>query len=86
MATKSFRTLVSDNAYTLVGSGVTAFAATENKVGQIRVVVVDVGDPAPLVTETQYIPFDDLYSRNLDVADIYMMSPAGDAWISGEPQ
>jgi len=84
MVIKTFRTQIDDTAYTLIKGGSTVIGVTENRVGQIRVVVTAVGDPVPDLSETQYIEFDDDYQRSLTAGDIYMMSPSGPAWIMGE--
>ena len=86
MAIKTFRTLIDNTAYTLIKGGCTVIGVTENKVGQIRVVVTDVGDAVPDVGEVNYIEFEDDYQRSLSSGDVYMMSPSGPAWIMGEAE
>lgn len=86
MAIRTFATEINDTTYTKVGDNVTVFAAQENYVGSIRVVVADVGDSSPAADETQFIPLDGLYSRNADAVDIWMISPNGTTTIYGEGQ
>ena len=86
MAIKTFRTLIDNTAYTLIKGNCTVIGITENKVGQIRVVVTDVGDAAPATGEVNYIEFEDDYQRSLSAGDVYMMSPSGPAWIMGEAE
>ena len=86
MAIKTFRTLIDNTAYTLIKGNCTVIGITENKVGQIRVVVTDVGDAVPDVGEAAYIEFDENYQRSLSAGDVYMMSPSGPAWIVGEAE
>ncbi|MCP3653295.1 MAG: hypothetical protein GY766_00160 [Herbaspirillum sp.] len=64
----------------------TVFAATERLVGEINVVVTDVGDATPAAGEANHIPFDGSYTRNADAVDIWMISPNGDTTIYGEGQ
>ena len=84
MVTRTFREQITDSAYTKVGDNVTMFSVVESAVGEVRVVVVDVGDTAPAVAETQYIDFDGFYTRNADAVDIYMLSPDGTTYVQGE--
>lgn len=86
MAIRTFATAIDDTAYTKVGDNVTIFAATEELVGKVRVVVTDPGDSAPAAGETNFVPFDNNYSRNADAVDIWMYSPRGAATIYGEAQ
>lgn len=81
MALETKRVSIDDTAYTILGTGVTTFSATEYRVGSIRAVVVPTGDPAPLVGETDYVEWDDTFTYASIEADIYMMSPLGQAWI-----
>lgn len=86
MAIRTFATEINDAAYTKVGDNVTIFTGQENYVGSVKVVVTDVGDPAPAADEANHIPFDGTYSRNADAVDIWMISPNGDTTIYGEAQ
>lgn len=87
MAIKTFRTQVNGSTYVKVGSNVTVFAMTENKVGLLRTVVTDVGDPAPDVSETNYIPWDTTYARSgLSAADIWVLSPDFITFVYGEAE
>lgn len=81
MALETKRVSIDDTAYTILGTGVTAFSATEYLVGSIRAVVVPAGDPAPLVDEVDYLEWDNSFSYSSVSADIYMLSPLGQAWI-----
>jgi hypothetical protein len=76
MAIRSFATAINKSAYTKVGSNTTVFAATERLVGEINVVVTDVGDATPAPGETQYIPFNELYRREGAARDIWMIIPS----------
>ena len=62
-------------------SNVTIMDAGEYRVGRIRAVVFPTGGTAPLVDETDYREWDDEFSYSDEAADIYMMSPLGQAWI-----
>ena len=85
MAVRTFRTEVNGSAYVKVGSNVTTFAMTETKVGLLRAVVTDVGDPAPSIDEPNFIPWDVTYSRSgLPAADIWVLSPDFVTFVYGE--
>ena len=81
MALETKRISIDETEYTVVGTNVTAFSATEYRVGSIRAVVVPTGDTAPLVGETDYVTWDDRFVYSDGAADIYMMSPNGQADI-----
>ena len=81
MALETKRISIDETAYTILGTGVTAFSATEYLVGSIRAIVIPTGDTAPLVGEADYVEWDNTFSYSNVAADIYMMSPLGQAWI-----
>lgn len=83
MAIRTFATTINDATYTKVGSNVTVFAAQENYVGSVRVVVTDVGDSAPSASEDQHIPLDGLFKYEGIAADVWMISPKGATTIYG---
>lgn len=81
MALETKRISIDETAYTAVGTNITAMSATEYRVGSIRAVVVETGGTAPLVGTTDYVEWDNRFSYSDDAADIYMMSPLGQAFI-----
>ncbi len=83
MAIRTFATEINDTTYTKVGDNVTAFAATENRVGSVLVVVTDVGDSAPAAGEANRVPFDGEFNYSGVAADIWMISPNGSTTIYG---
>lgn len=83
MAIRTFATAINDTAYTKVGSNVTKFAAVENRVGSVLVVVTGVGDSAPAASEANHVPFDGEFNYSDVAADIWMLSPNGSTTIYG---
>ena len=81
MALETKRISIDEAGYTAVGTNITAMSATEYRVGSIRAVVVPAGDTAPLVGEADYVTWDNRFSYSDEAADIYMMSPKGQAFI-----
>jgi hypothetical protein len=83
VAIRTFATTINDAAYTKVGDNVAIFTAIENYVGSVRVVVTDVGDPAPASDEADHVTLDGMFKWNADAVDIWMISPKGETTIYG---
>ena len=74
MATRSPVFAVTNTAYTKIGDNVTSLSAADSSGETFLIVVVDVGDDAPLVGEANRTTVRGLYQRNSDAVDIYARS------------
>lgn len=64
---------ITNTAYTKVGDNVTSISVQETSGEPFYVVVVDVGDPAPLVSENNRTTLRGTFSRNGDAFDCYVL-------------
>lgn len=67
MTIRTFSAEIDDTAYVKVGSNVIIFEVVERVVGDVRIVVRDVGDPGPNINTDQFRPLDGTYTRDAGV-------------------
>lgn len=80
MALETANVSVNASAYVAVGTNVTALTMTEFKVGNMRIHVVATGGAAPILA-APYQEWNNEYSYSGSAADIYVLSPLGDAVV-----
>jgi hypothetical protein len=74
MANRSPAFTITNAAYTKIGDNVTTISARETAGEPFYIVIVDVGDPAPLVGETNRTTIRGLFYRNARTAfDCYAL-------------
>ena len=73
MANRSPAFTITNTSYTKIGDNVTSISARETAGEPFYIVIVDVGDTAPLVGETNRTTVRGMYSRSSTAFDCYAL-------------